>query len=165
MPISNLSFSNAVSRCDRCGRESVIHDGNVGEIFCKSCGFVIVEKINEVNSDLINFDDGKDNRRTGAPLLMSVHDFGLSTMIGVINKDAKGKPISALTSATIRRIRIQDNRSQLHNNVDINFKLPLVFYKGYMIKFVSLIMLKNLLHTYIERQQNKKLHKDAQLMQ
>lgn len=120
--ISNLHFSNASSRCNRCGRESVIHDGSLGEIFCKSCGFVIVEKINDVNSDLINLEDEKDNRRTGAPLLMSVHDFGLSTMIGVINKDAKGIPISALASATIRRLRIQDNRSQLHNNADINFR-------------------------------------------
>ena len=122
-PISNLPFSNAISRCDRCGRESVIYDGSLGEIFCKSCGFVIVEKINEVNSNLINFDDRKDNRRTGAPMLMSVPDFGLSTMIGVINKDAKGNPISTLTRATIKRMRVQDKRSQLHKNVDINYRI------------------------------------------
>lgn len=120
--IPNLSFSNAVSRCGRCGKESIIHDMRLGEIFCKSCGFVIDEKINDLNPDLISFDDGKDNRRTGTPMLMSVHDFGLSTMIGMINKDAKGKPISALTSATIKRIRIQDQRSQLHRNMDINYK-------------------------------------------
>lgn len=120
--ISDLSFSNTISRCGRCGKESIINDRSSGEIFCKSCGFVIDEKITDLNHDLISFDDGKDNRRTGTPISMSVHDFGLSTMIGILNKDAKGKPISALTSATIKRIRIQDQRSQLHKNIDINYK-------------------------------------------
>ncbi len=121
--IPDLSFSNTISRCGRCGKESIINDRSLGEIFCKSCGFVIDEKISDLNHDLISFDDGKDNRRTGTPISMSVHDFGLSTMIGIFNKDAKGKPLSALTSATIKRIRIQDQRSQLHKNIDINYKI------------------------------------------
>ena len=119
---SNLYFSNDMLRCGRCGKESIIHDKSLGEIFCKSCGFVIDEKINNLNQDSINFNDDKNNRRTGTKMSMSVHDFGLSTMIGSINKDAKGKPISASTNATIKRIRIQDQRSQLHRSVDINYK-------------------------------------------
>ena len=42
-------------------------------------------------------------------------------MIGVLNKDAKGKPISAF-SDTVRRIRLQDRRSQFSENIDINYK-------------------------------------------
>lgn len=120
---SNLYFSNTILRCNRCGKESIIHDKSQGEIFCESCGFVIDEKINDLNYDSISFEDGKDNRRTGTPMSMSVHDFGLSTMISVINKDAKGNSISPLTNATIRRIRILDQRSQLHKNIDINYKI------------------------------------------
>lgn len=120
--ISDVYFSSIISRCGRCGKESIINDRITGEIFCKSCGFVINEKINDLDQDLISFENGKDNRRTGTPMSMSIHDFGLSTMIGVINKDAKGKPISALANATIRRIRIQDQRSQLHRSIDINYK-------------------------------------------
>lgn len=120
---SNLYFSNIISRCNRCGKESIIHDKSQGEIFCESCGFVIDEKINDLNYDSISFEDGKDNRRTGTPMSMSVHDFGLSTMISVINKDAKGNSISPLTNATIRRIRILDQRSQLHKNIDSNYKI------------------------------------------
>lgn len=120
---SNLYFSNTILRCNRCGKESIIHDKSQGEIFCESCGFVIDEKINDLNYDSIGFEDGKDNRRTGTPMSMSVHDFGLSTMISVINKDAKGNSISPLTNATIRRIRILDQRSQLHKNIDINYKI------------------------------------------
>ncbi|MCE9652914.1 MAG: transcription initiation factor IIB [Nitrosarchaeum sp.] len=110
-------------RCGRCGKESIIHDRSLGEIFCKSCGFVIVEKINDLNHDSINFDNDKDNRRTGAKMSMSVHDFGLSTMIGGINKDAKGNTISASTNATLKRIRILDQRSQLHKHSDINYRI------------------------------------------
>jgi len=120
---SNLYFSNDMLRCGRCGKESIIHDGNLGEIFCKSCGFVITEKINDLNHDSINFDDGKNNRRTGAKISIAVHDFGLSTMIGGINKDAKGKPISASTNAALKRIRILDQRSQLHKRIDINYRI------------------------------------------
>ena len=109
-------------RCGRCSKESIIHDRILGEIFCKSCGFVIDEKISDLNHDSINFDDEKDNRRTGAKMSMSIHDFGLSTMIGAINKDAKGNPIST-SNDTLRLIRIQDQRSQLHKNIEINFRI------------------------------------------
>ena len=117
---SKLYFSNDLLRCGRCGKESIIHDRILGEIFCKSCGFVIDEKTNDLNHDSINFDDGKDNRRTGTKMSLSIHDFGLSTMISGINKDAKGNPIS---NDALRRIRIQDQRSQLHKNIDINFRI------------------------------------------
>ena len=120
---SNLYFLNTMPRCKRCGKESIIHDKTVGEICCKSCGFVIDEKITDLNHDLISFEDGKDNRRTGTPMSISVHDFGLSTMISVINKDAKGNSISASTNATLRRMRILDQRSQSHNYIDINYKI------------------------------------------
>lgn len=120
---SNLYFSNDMFRCGRCGKESIIHDKSLGEIFCKSCGFVIDEKINDLNHDSTNFDDRKNNGRTGAKMSMSVHDFGLSTMIGGINKDAKGNPISASTNATLKRIRILDQRSQLYKHIDINYRI------------------------------------------
>ena len=120
---SNPHHSNTISRCSRCGKESIIHDKTQGEIFCKSCGVVLDEKINDLNHDSISFEDGHDNRRTGVPMSMSLHDFGLSTMINVINKDAKGKSISPSTNAIIKRIRLLDQRSQLHKHIDINYKI------------------------------------------
>ena len=118
-----MYFSNTVSRCDRCGKESIIHDKTQGEIFCKSCGVVIDEKINDLNHDSRSFEDGHDNRRTGIPMSMSLHDFGLSTIISVINKDAKGKSISPSTNVIIKRMRLLDQRSQLHKHIDINYKI------------------------------------------
>lgn len=120
---SNLYFLNTIPRCNRCGKESIIHDKSQGEIFCKSCGLVIDEKITDLNHDSVNFEDRKDNRRAGTPMSMSVYDFGLSTMISVINKDAKGNSISPSTNATLRRMRILDQRSQLHKHIDVNYKI------------------------------------------
>ena len=120
---SNLYFLNTIPRCNRCGKESIIHDKSQGEIFCKSCGLVIDEKIADLNHDSVSFEDRKDNRRAGTPMSMSVHDFGLSTMISVINKDARGNSISTSTNATLRRMRILDQRSQLHKHIDVNYKI------------------------------------------
>ncbi|GKS67069.1 transcription initiation factor IIB [Nitrosarchaeum sp.] len=81
---------------------------------------MIDEKIKDANYDSHSFED-VNNQRTGSPIKLAVHDFGLSTMIGVINKDAKGKPIQT-ASDTLRRIRLQDKKSQFSRNIDVNYK-------------------------------------------
>ena len=64
-----------------------------------------------------------DNRRTGSPTSVAVHDFGLSTVIGKTNRDAKGNTISLLAMDTIRRIRTQDQRSQINKSTDTNLAI------------------------------------------
>ena len=51
-----------------------------------------------------------------------MHDMGLATIISPQNKDATGKPLTASMKNTIERLRTWDNRSQVHEPVDRNFR-------------------------------------------
>jgi transcription initiation factor TFIIB len=51
-----------------------------------------------------------------------MHDMGLATIINPQNKDASGKPLTASMKSMIERLRTWDNRSQVHEPVDRNFR-------------------------------------------
>jgi len=117
------SFSDDKSQCDMCGKPSIIHDSTNGETFCKSCGIVWEQKIMDSSHDTKNYDLREDRRRVGTPISLAIHDFGLSTTIGKTNKDANGNLLSAHVNNTIKRIRIQDKRSQIHKNTDTSLRI------------------------------------------
>ena len=54
-----------------------------------------------------------------------MHDMGLSTVIGAVNKDATGKPLSSAMKQSFDRIRTWDSRSQAHSSVDKNLSQAL----------------------------------------
>ena len=110
------------SKCGRCGKSSIIHDTSNGEIFCQDCGIILEQRVTDPSIDTTIFDERIDHRRTGTPNSISIHDYGLSTIIGKTNKDARGNLLSSQVSYTIKRLRIQDNRSQIHKNTDTNLK-------------------------------------------
>jgi len=117
------SFSDEKSQCGMCGKTSIIHDTTNGEIFCKSCGTIKEQKIIDSSHDAKNYDFREDRRRVGTPISIAIHDFGLSTTIGNTNKDANGNLLSAQVSNTIKRIRVQDKRSQIHKNSDTSLRI------------------------------------------
>ena len=117
------SFLGKNLRCGSCGKTSIIHDSTNGEIFCKYCGIIIDQRAIDSSHDAKIFDDTNYKRRTGAPILISVHDFGLSTTIGKTNKDARGNLLSSQVTYAIKRMRIQDQRSQIHKNTDTNLRV------------------------------------------
>ncbi len=118
-----MSQSNFKFECQRCRRKQIISDFNLGEVFCGFCGFVINTKLENLGYDSCDIENQKDVRRTGASRTLSRHDFGLSTIISSENKDSKGNSIPSALTSTIKRIRIQDSRSQLGKYCDINFKV------------------------------------------
>lgn len=99
--------------CQRCGKKKIITDFNSGEIFCGHCGCVINDKLENFGLESNYFNNQRDTKRTGAPETLSKNDFGLSTIIGSGNKDVNGNTISFAISPIIKRIRIQDYRSQI----------------------------------------------------
>lgn len=116
-----VSFPLDTTKCKRCGKQSIIQDAASGEIFCKSCGVIIVQKILDSTYKSKNTDI--DSRTTGEPFSIAIHDFGLSTLIGRTNKDAKGNSFTPKATDTINRIRIQDLRSQAHKNKDTTLRM------------------------------------------
>jgi len=110
-------------RCLRCGKTALITDTETGEIFCGGCGFVLSDRIENPSPERRSFsDDGINRARTGSGTSLAIHDKGLSTIISPTNKDATGKPLSNSMKITLNRLRIWDNRSQVHEPIDLNVR-------------------------------------------
>jgi transcription initiation factor TFIIB len=113
-----------LDRCPKCGKRLIVTDSPRGELFCGSCGFVMKEKIVEAGPEWKSFSsDEKDNKsRTGSPTSIAMHDMGLATVIGGLNKDASGRSLSGSMKSTVDRLRTWDRRSQVHESADRNLR-------------------------------------------
>ncbi|MGI0087349.1 MAG: transcription initiation factor IIB [Nitrosotalea sp.] len=92
----------------------LITDTLRGEILCASCGAVLVDKVEDTGPEQKSFtlDEYNNNTRTGMASTLSIHDRGLSTIIGNANKDAAGNSISSYMKYTFNRLRTWDSRSK-----------------------------------------------------
>lgn len=93
-----ISISNAMSsfsdrKCPRCGKNSIILDENLDELFCSDCGYVITEKYQK--SELREISDKSSNKSTKSSWSQSASNIGSQTMFNPANKDSSGKKISA----------------------------------------------------------------------
>ncbi len=110
-------------KCPSCGGQKIVTDQNTGELFCSRCGLVITDKIVDTGAEWRSFSNDEGNKaRTGAGTSLTMHDRGLSTVIGAANKDATGKPLSAGVKSSIERLRTWDSRSQAHSSADRNLR-------------------------------------------
>jgi len=102
----------------------MVVDNAGGELVCSSCGFVVKDKIEETGPEWRAFSkDEKDDRsRGGIPTSIAMHDMGLATVIGALNRDASGKSLSGSMKATVERLRTWDSRSQVHEPQDRNLR-------------------------------------------
>jgi len=113
-------------KCPSCGDQKMVTDQNTGELFCGNCGFVVTDKIADTGAEWRSFANDEGNKaRTGAGTSLTMHDMGLSTVIGAVNKDATGKPLSASVKSSIERLRTWDSRSQAHSSADRNLRQAL----------------------------------------
>ena len=119
-----FELHKSVQKCPRCGRGPMVVDTAGGELFCSSCGYVVMEKIEETGPEWRAFSkEEKDDRsRTGVPASLAMHDMGLATVIGVEDRDASGRSLPASMKAAIERLRTWDGRSQVHEPVDRNLR-------------------------------------------
>jgi len=113
-------------KCPSCGGKKIVTDQNTGELCCSKCGFVVTDKISDTGAEWRSFGNDENNRtRVGAGTSLTMHDMGLSTVIGAVNKDATGKPLSASVKSSIERLRTWDSRSQAHSSADRNLRQAL----------------------------------------
>lgn len=110
-------------KCPACGSKKMITDDTTGEMFCSKCGFVISDHIADTGAEWRSFAaDGENRARVGAGTSLTMHDMGLSTVIGSINKDSTGKPLAAGMKSSIERLRTWDSRSHAHTSADRNLR-------------------------------------------
>jgi len=113
-------------RCPSCTKTKMILDEDKGELFCGFCGYVAPEQVVQDGPEWRSFSaDGGDRSRVGAGTSITMHDMGLSTVIGTQNKDATGKPLDSSMKKSINRLRTWDSRSQAHTSVERNLRQAL----------------------------------------
>ena len=114
------------SKCPSCGDRKIITDQNTGELFCSNCGIVVTDKIMDTSAEWRSFaNDQTEKTRVGAGTSLTIHDMGLSTIIGTANKDSTGKPLTSNMKSSIERLRVWDSRSQAHTSQDKNLRQAL----------------------------------------
>ncbi|HEV2119288.1 MAG TPA: TFIIB-type zinc ribbon-containing protein [Candidatus Bathyarchaeia archaeon] len=119
-----LKQERSTNKCPRCGKGNMVTDGTGSELYCADCGLVIKEKIVDMGPEWRSFsgDDKGDRSRTGIPTSIAMHDMGLATVIGTLNKDATGRSLSGSMKSTVERLRTWDRRSQVHASADRNLR-------------------------------------------
>jgi transcription initiation factor TFIIB len=110
--------------CSICRDGQMITDLESGEVICRNCGIVMLDKIQESRPEWRAFtvDDNNDRSRTGTPRSLARHDMGLSTVIGRADKDASGNRIDISMRSTMDRLRSWDFKTQAYTPTDRNLR-------------------------------------------
>src|SRR3972149_11739427 len=111
-----------VDKCIECGSTSLIHDYDTGETVCANCGLVLHKQMIDKGPEWRAFtQEEKESRsRVGMPTSYSVHDKGLSTTIGRVDRDAFGRKLPLETRLQMWRLRKWQIRSRVHSSVEGN---------------------------------------------
>jgi len=109
-------------KCPECGSANLIRDYDTGETICGSCGLVIQDVTMDEGPEWRAFtQEEKESRsRVGIPTSYSVHDKGLSTSVGRIDRDAFGRKLPLSTRLQMWRLRKWQIRSRVHSSMDRN---------------------------------------------
>jgi transcription initiation factor TFIIB len=108
--------------CPECGSHVIIVDEDSGERICETCGLVMADNMLNEGPEwrAFNQNERESRSRVGMPLSFSVHDKGLSTMIGKVGKDAYGRTIPTKTMYKMLRLKKWHIRSSYQSSVDRN---------------------------------------------
>ena len=123
MVVSKVSNKfDSGDRCPECGSHNIIRDKDSGEAVCSHCGLVLKEYILDKGPEWRAFTQSEkmSRSRMGLPLSFSVHDKGLSTMIGRVGRDASGRKIPQKKRIKMLRLRKWQIRSRVHSSIDRN---------------------------------------------
>ena len=106
---------------DTCKTYPIITDSDRGEMFCGGCGLVLVQNIADTSHESNGYsqEDFMKLTRTGPATSLTMHDKGLSTVIGV-NKDFSGNALSSKTKYEFNRLRVWDQRSKSRSTATLS---------------------------------------------
>jgi len=118
----NLKQKESQSKCPECGNHRLILDEKTGDQICRVCGVVIRERWVDEGPEWRGFSPEERNQRSrvGSPMRVTIHDKGLSTMIGWENRDIYGHQLSLTTRATMYRLRKWQSRIRVYSSRDRN---------------------------------------------
>jgi transcription initiation factor TFIIB len=116
-----------IVQCPECGSKHISKDYSRAELVCRNCGLVLDEDIIDHGPEWRAFDSEQREKRarTGAPMTYTIHDKGLSTVIGWKNRDSYGKAIPTRNRAQIYRMRKWERRIRISNSTERNLAVAL----------------------------------------
>jgi transcription initiation factor TFIIB len=130
MSMTEMSIINEVpkinqrlaDKCPECTNKNLVHDYDTGETICGACGLVLYERMLDKAPEWRSFtQQGETSRsRVGMPTSYSIHDKGLSTTIGQVDRDAFGRKLPISTRLQMWRLRKWQIRSRVHSSSDRN---------------------------------------------
>ena len=114
-------------KCPECGSSFILRDHSRAELVCRNCGFVIDEDLIDYAPEWRAFDSEQREKRarTGAPMTYTIHDKGLSTIIGWQNRDSYGKSIPTRNRAQLYRLRKWQTRTRISDSTEHNLAIAL----------------------------------------
>ena len=112
----------ASSVCPECGSTNLINDSMSGEVVCSGCGLVVQQNIINQGPEWRSFtpSEHETRSRVGLPPSLSIPDKGLSTIIGPIYKDGKGRMFTQEEKFRLLRLRRWQTRSNINNSEERN---------------------------------------------
>ncbi len=116
-----------IIECPECGGVHLSRDYSRAELVCEDCGLVIAEDFIDHGPEWRAFDSEQREKRarTGAPMTYTIHDKGLSTVIGWKNRDSYGKSIPTRNRAQLFRLRKWQTRTRISDATDRNLAIAL----------------------------------------
>jgi len=103
-----------------CSESIIITDYETGEMICQNCGRILQEKITDVKKE-----EGSFTQNQHMPTSLTMHDMGLSTIIGKSNHDFVGKPLGYEMKKSMKRMRLWDSQSQVKTTSERNLRSAL----------------------------------------
>ena len=102
--------------CTECGGRDLVWDRDSGEVVCRDCGLVISESNIYEGPEWRAFskEEYEERTRVGLPPSFSIHDKGLSTMIGPVYRDGQGRRIPLEAKLQMLRLRRWQIRSRIY---------------------------------------------------
>lgn len=106
---------------DTCKTYPAITDSERGEIICGGCGIILMQNMSDLSNGNNSYtqENFMNITRTGAPTSLTIHDRGLSTVIGM-NRDSSGTLLSNQIKYEFKRLRTWDQRSKSRKTASLS---------------------------------------------
>ncbi len=113
--------------CPNCRALDTVLDSRRGEVICNNCGLVLNSRLIDPGAEWRAFDSDQREKRTrvGAPMTLTIHDQGLSTIIDWKNRDYAGREIPSRLRSQIYRLRRWQSRIRVSDATERNLTFAL----------------------------------------
>ncbi|MHC1601237.1 MAG: transcription initiation factor IIB [Candidatus Nezhaarchaeales archaeon] len=113
-------------KCPECGSTEFFRDYDRAEMACAKCGLVISERLIDLGPEWRAFDSEQQDKRAraGAPLTLTIHDKGLSTVIDW-HGGKSSRSMSPARRIQIYKLKKWQQRSRVSNAFERNLTFAL----------------------------------------